>query len=37
LDTFADGAIARALRYGVGHDSRALLPFMEMQAFRTRI
>ena len=24
-------AIARALRYGVGHDRRALLPFMEMQ------
>jgi mono/diheme cytochrome c family protein len=24
-------AIARALRYGVGHDGRALLPFMEMQ------
>jgi mono/diheme cytochrome c family protein len=27
----SDGAIARALRYGVGHDGRALLPFMEMQ------
>jgi mono/diheme cytochrome c family protein len=26
-----DNAIARALRYGVGHDGRALLPFMEMQ------
>ncbi|HMC56046.1 MAG TPA: hypothetical protein VKH19_12775, partial [Gemmatimonadaceae bacterium] len=26
-----DKAIARALRYGVGHDGRALLPFMEMQ------
>ncbi len=24
-------AIARALRYGVGYDGRALLPFMEMQ------
>ncbi len=24
-------AIARALRYGVGHDGRALLPLMEMQ------
>ena len=24
-------AIARALRHGVGHDGRALLPFMEMQ------
>lgn len=28
---FPDGAIARALRFGVGHDGRALLPFMEMQ------
>jgi cytochrome c553 len=27
----SDKAIARALRYGVGHDGRALLPFMEMQ------
>ena len=26
-----DSAIARALRYGVGYDGRALLPFMEMQ------
>lgn len=26
-----DRAIARALRHGVGHDGRALLPFMEMQ------
>lgn len=26
-----DEAIARALRHGVGHDGRALLPFMEMQ------
>lgn len=28
---YTDGQIARALRYGVGHDGRALLPFMEMQ------
>jgi len=28
---FTDGAIARALRHGVGSDGRALLPFMEMQ------
>ena len=27
----SDPVIARALRYGVGHDGRALLPFMEMQ------
>jgi mono/diheme cytochrome c family protein len=27
----SDQAIARALRYGVGYDGRALLPFMEMQ------
>ena len=27
----SDGAIARALRHGVGADGRALLPFMEMQ------
>ena len=27
----SDGAIARALRHGVGIDGRALLPFMEMQ------
>ena len=27
----SDGAIARALRFGVGHDGRALLPFMEYQ------
>jgi mono/diheme cytochrome c family protein len=26
-----DGAIARALRHGIGPDGRALLPFMEMQ------
>lgn len=31
LGAVRDGAIARALRYGVGHDGRALLPFMEMQ------
>jgi len=31
LGNVADSAIARALRYGVGHDGRALLPFMEMQ------
>jgi mono/diheme cytochrome c family protein len=31
IGRFPDGAIARALRYGVGHDGRALLPFMEMQ------
>ena len=31
LGNVPDSAIARALRYGVGHDGRALLPFMEMQ------
>jgi mono/diheme cytochrome c family protein len=31
LGSVSDKAIARALRYGVGHDGRALLPFMEMQ------
>jgi mono/diheme cytochrome c family protein len=31
LGNVSDGAVARALRYGVGHDGRALLPFMEMQ------
>ncbi len=31
LGAVSDRAIARALRYGVGHDGRALLPFMEMQ------
>jgi mono/diheme cytochrome c family protein len=31
IGTFSDKAIARALRYGVGHDGRALLPFMEVQ------
>ena len=27
----SDGAIARALRFGIGQDGRALLPFMEVQ------
>jgi mono/diheme cytochrome c family protein len=31
IGRFPDKAIARALRNGVGHDGRALLPFMEMQ------
>jgi len=31
LGKVSDGAIARGLREGVGHDGRALLPFMEMQ------
>jgi mono/diheme cytochrome c family protein len=31
LGNVSDKAIARALRNGVGHDGRALLPFMEMQ------
>lgn len=31
LGGVSDQAIARALRFGVGHDGRALLPFMEMQ------
>jgi mono/diheme cytochrome c family protein len=31
LGNVPDRAIARALRHGVGHDGRALLPFMEMQ------
>ena len=31
LGKVPDGAIARALRQGVGPDGRALLPFMEMQ------
>ena len=31
LGAVSDKAIARALRQGVGHDGRALLPFMEMQ------
>jgi len=31
IGRFKDEAIARALRHGVGHDGRALFPFMEMQ------
>jgi mono/diheme cytochrome c family protein len=31
IGRFSDGQVARALRYGVGNDGRALLPFMEMQ------
>jgi hypothetical protein len=31
LGKVSDSALARALRSGVGHDGRALLPFMEMQ------
>jgi mono/diheme cytochrome c family protein len=31
IGRLSDGAVARALRHGVGHDGRALLPFMEMQ------
>ncbi|MEP6781712.1 MAG: cytochrome C [Gemmatimonadaceae bacterium] len=31
LGNVSDSAIARALRQGVGHDGRALLPFMELQ------
>jgi mono/diheme cytochrome c family protein len=31
LGNVPDKAIARALRYGVGREGRALLPFMEMQ------
>ena len=31
IGQFSDGAVARALRNGIGHDGRALLPFMEMQ------
>lgn len=31
LGKIADQAIARVLRYGVGHDGGALLPFMELQ------
>jgi mono/diheme cytochrome c family protein len=31
LGSVSDKAIARALRFGVGYDGRALLPFMEMQ------
>lgn len=31
IGALSDATIARALRHGVGHDGRALLPFMEMQ------
>jgi len=31
LGRIPDSAVARALRHGVGHDGRALLPFMEIQ------
>ena len=31
IGAIPDSAIARALRYGVGHDGRALMPFMVMQ------
>ena len=31
IGRFSDAAIARALRFGVGTDGRALLPFMELQ------
>src|SRR5262249_23196086 len=31
IGDFPDSAVARALRFGVGRDGRALLPFMEMQ------
>ena len=31
IGKFSDQAVARALRQGVGHDGRALLPFMEVQ------
>ncbi len=31
IGRFTDGAVARALRHGVGSNGRALLPFMEMQ------
>ena len=31
IGAISDGKIARAIRNGVGHDGRALLPFMEMQ------
>lgn len=35
IGRLSDGQIARALRFGVGHDGRALLPFMEMQGIAT--
>jgi len=31
IGTFTDKQLAQALRYGIGHDGRALLPFMEVQ------
>ena len=31
IGAFSDAAIAQALRHGIGHDGRALLPFMEFQ------
>jgi mono/diheme cytochrome c family protein len=31
IGAISDQALARALRYGIGHDGRALLPFMELQ------
>jgi mono/diheme cytochrome c family protein len=31
IGTFTDKQLAQALRYGIGHDGRALLPFMELQ------
>ena len=31
IGRYTDQQIARALRFGVGHDGRALLPFMELQ------
>lgn len=31
IGRLSDGQIARALRYGVGHDGRALIPYMEFQ------
>lgn len=31
IGSVSDGQIARALRYGIGREGRALLPFMEMQ------
>jgi mono/diheme cytochrome c family protein len=32
IGRFSDGAIARMLRYGVRHDGRSAIPFMEFQA-----
>ena len=31
IGTFTDKQLAQALRYGIRHDGRALLPFMELQ------